>query len=98
MISAKWFPQRLTFDLENSDDKYENALEDDTVISRFLVWLLCLEILDNASKTDISNRSHLSSYIETTNAVSAIMELVLVSATYVQDEVNPVIYTYKLLI
>jgi hypothetical protein len=69
-------------DLESWDDKYDNTLGDDIIISRFLAWLLCLEILDSTSRTDIRNRSHLSSYLETTNAISVIMELVLTCTNF----------------
>jgi len=86
LVAAKWLPRSLMIDLESWDDECETALGDDTAVSRFLIWLLFLEILDNASRTDIRNRSHLSSYIETTNATSVIMDLVLSCATFQEKD------------
>ena len=82
MISAQWIPQSLMIDLESWDDEYDDILGDEMITSRFLIWLIGLEILDNAARTDIRNRSHLSSYLERTNALAVIMDLVLTCANF----------------
>jgi hypothetical protein len=80
-VSANWLSRSLMLDLESWDDALDE-LSDEVITSRFLAWLLCLETLDSASRSDIRNRSHLSSYIESTNAINSIMSLVLMCANF----------------
>jgi hypothetical protein len=83
VISAQWLPSNLMNELESWIDSplHHDAEDDDDYIkscaSRLLTWIIFLEILDTASSVDMRNRTHISSYIEKTNAISQVFDIAI---------------------
>jgi len=87
-VAASWLPERIMSLLQNvgnngatisahSDDPDPQEVRG---MGNLLAWIASLDILDVAGSVDMRNRSHISSFIQKTNALGWIMNLALQEA------------------
>jgi len=83
LISAQWLPSNLMNELESWNDYplHHDAEDDDdyitSCVSRLLKWIISLEVLDTAASVDMRNRTHISSYVEKTGAISEVFDIAI---------------------
>merc|ERR1712194_882467 len=85
-VTASWLPERIMFLLQKiGNDPLPTFDSDDSELrdrwmGNLLAWITTLQVLDAAGSVDMRNRSHISSFIQKTNALGWLMNLALQEA------------------
>mmetsp|Transcript_5259 Transcript_5259/g.10027 ORF Transcript_5259/g.10027 Transcript_5259/m.10027 type:complete len:1897 (-) Transcript_5259:139-5829(-) len=90
--TAKWLPHSLMSCIESWDSQpaaganAEDSTHEHILVEKLLQWIICLEYLDSAGKIDMRNRSHITSYIDKTNAIKDIFDIAMSFATFSKQD------------
>lgn len=90
--TAKWLPHGLMSCIESWETESvagtnaEDSTQEHLLIERLLQWIICLEHLDSAGKVDMRNRSHITSYLDKTNAIKEVFDIAMSFATFSKQD------------
>jgi hypothetical protein len=90
--TAKWLPHSLMSCMESWEGQSvvgtnaEDSTQEHILIERLLQWIICLEYLDSAGKVDMRHRSHITSYIDKTNAIKEVFNIAMSFATFSKQD------------
>ena len=77
-IVCETLPHKLMTEMESwAEEEVSETIDDNIIVGRAMIWLVCLRFIDASVQIDAANRPSFCSYIEKCEAVESILNLTI---------------------